>query len=130
MDNATPESHPILDSMVDYALNYYRDVIKPKKCYRTPTIMERAALDDLARTLGILISNSSSEEIQNKVYEVGKRHDFPSLRAWFRALYEILLGQTEGPRMGSFICLYGLTETISLIERVLSGDDLAKDSSD
>ena len=129
-DDATPESHAILDSMVDYALNYYRDVIKPKKCYRAPTIMEHAALDDLARTLGILISNSTAEEIQNKVYEVGKRHDFPSLRAWFRALYEILLGQTEGPRMGSFICLYGLTETISLIERVLSGDDLAKDFPD
>jgi len=37
------------------------------------------------------------------------------------ALYEILLGQSQGPRMGSFIALYGLKETAALIRRVLAG---------
>ncbi|MCZ6447221.1 MAG: lysine--tRNA ligase, partial [Alphaproteobacteria bacterium] len=55
-----------------------------------------------------------------------KRHQFEDLRAWFRALYEILLGQSQGPRMGSFMALYGLPEPLALIERALNGDDLAE----
>ena len=123
--DATPERHPILDQLVGYALNYYRDVVKPTKRYRAPSADERAALEDLVATLAALPVASSAEDIQHEVYEVGKRHDFASLRDWFKALYEILLGQDQGPRMGSFIALYGLTETIALIHHTLAGDDLA-----
>ena len=64
-------------------------------------------------------------DIQTEVYEVGKRHDFENLKDWFRALYEILLGQSQGPRMGSFIALYGIDETVQLLERAVSGEDLS-----
>ncbi len=60
--------------------------------------------------------------IQYEVYEVGKRHGFEPLRAWFQALYETLLGQAQGPRMGSFIALFGRDETVALIEKVLAGE--------
>ena len=70
------------------------------------------------------VHDAEAEAIQFEVYEVGKRHPFPDLRSWFKALYEILLGQSQGPRMGSFFALYGLAESIRLIERALAGEDL------
>ena len=71
-----------------------------------------------------LAPGASAEDIQNIVYAVGKRHPFADLRAWFQALYETLIGQSTGPRMGSFIALYGVKETIALIQRVLAGENL------
>jgi len=123
--DAAPESAPILDQLVALALNYYRDFVKPNKIYRQPNEMEGAALQDLVTALEVLPPDASAEAIQGEVYEVGKRHEFENLRDWFKALYETLLGQEQGPRMGSFIALYGISETIALIKRVLAGDDLA-----
>ena len=89
--------------------------------------MERSALEDLKAELSALPADADSELIQNRVYEVGKRHPFENLRDWFRALYEILLGQSQGPRFGSFVALYGRDETVALIGRALAGADLAAD---
>jgi lysyl-tRNA synthetase class 1 len=122
---ATPQSSPFLDKLVGHAIAYYRDFVKPRKRYRSPTEMERAALSELLAALDSLPADASAEAIQNEVYEIGKRHAFPDLKAWFKALYEILLGQDQGPRMGSFIALYGRAETASLIRRALSGEDLS-----
>jgi lysyl-tRNA synthetase class 1 len=125
---ASPETMPFLDKLVDHAVAYYRDFVRPNKSYRHPTEVERAALADLAETLRGLdlaapdgsADGSNSETIQNIVYEVGKRHPFAELRAWFGCLYQVLLGQQEGPRFGGFIALYGVTETIALIEAALA----------
>ena len=106
--------------LVDHAIAYYRDFIRPAKRYRDPTSMERGALEDLARTLAALPAGESTELIQNAVYEVGKRHAFPELRAWFRCLYQILLGQEDGPRFGNFVAIYGVPETVALIEAALA----------
>jgi lysyl-tRNA synthetase class 1 len=122
---ATPQSAPLLDRLVGYAIAYYRDFVKPTKRYRAPTEMERAALSDLLRELEALPPDASAEDIQNQVYEVGKRHPFADLKAWFQSLYEILFGRTQGPRMGTFIALYGVRETIALITRALAGEDLS-----
>ncbi len=123
---AAPENHPILDRLVGYALAYYRDFVKPNKHYRAPADMEREALEDLVTELEALPADASAEDIQTQVYEVGKRHPFEGLRQWFGACYEILLGQPQGPRMGSFIALYGRDETVALIRRALAGEDLAQ----
>ena len=123
--DAKPETHPILDRLMDFAIVYYRDFVKPAKTYRAPSSAERAALTDLDATLVALPAGASAEDIQTQVYEVGKRHAFADLRAWFKALYEILLGQEQGPRMGSFIALYGIDETVTLIRRALAGENLA-----
>ena len=122
---ATADSAPMLDRLLEHAINYYRDFVKPSKQYRPPTDAERAALEDLAAILEALPAESDGAAIQNQVYEVGKRHDFADLRAWFKALYEILLGRDQGPRMGSFIALYGKAETVTLIRRVLAGEDIS-----
>ena len=122
---ATPDNHPLLDRLVGYALIYYRDFVKPNKHYRAPEPVERGALEDLAAVLDALPASAPAEEIQNQIFEVGKRHSFDSLRSWFRALYEILLGQSQGPRFGSFVALYGIPETAQLIRRALAGEDLS-----
>ena len=120
-----PASHPLLDRLVGHALAYYRDFVKPAKRYRAPTAQERAALEDLLGVLERLPADADGEAIQTEIYEVGKRHGFANLRDWFKALYEVLLGQSQGPRMGSFIALYGVRETAALMRRALKGEDLS-----
>ncbi len=119
--DATPQSAPLLDRMVGYAVQYYQDFVKPEKKYRAPTEQERAALADLRAALAAMPAEADAEALQNKVFEIGKTHGFENLRDWFRALYETLLGQSQGPRMGSFIALYGVNESIALIDDALAG---------
>ena len=119
--DATPEAAPYLDRLAGHAVAYYRDFVKPKKTYRIPDDAERAALEDLVAALDALPSGASAEAIQTEVYEVGKRHEYGNLRDWFRMLYEVLLGQSAGPRFGSFVALYGKNETAALILRAVSG---------
>lgn len=122
----TPENAPLLDRLVGHALQYYQDVVLPMKQYRKASPDEADALLDLADRLARLPANSSAEDIQAVVYEVGKRDTFAHLKDWFRTLYETLLGQQQGPRMGSFISLYGLENSIALIRRVVAGEDLGQ----
>ncbi len=121
---AAPGASPFFDSLVGHAIAYYQDFVRPAKHYRPPAPFEQAALDDLADALRALPLGAEAGSIQDAVYEVGKRHPFPDLRAWFGCLYQVLLGQEEGPRFGGFIALYGVAETIGLIEekRAIAAD--------
>ncbi len=131
---ASPENAPMLEELIGHALAYFRDFVKPRKSYRLPDANERAALAELADWLDGFESEAVpgedrlaavAEAIQQEVYEIGKRHGFADdLRAWFRALYEVLLGQSEGPRFGSFVAYYGPAETTALIRRALNGERL------
>jgi lysyl-tRNA synthetase, class I len=125
---ATPETHPELDRLVGYAIAYFHDFVKPAKQFRPATEKERAAITELYEKLAALPAKAGGEEIQAVVYEVGKAHEFEPLRAWFAALYEVLLGQTQGPRFGSFVELYGIAETRTMIARILGLDADAKTS--
>src|SRR5690242_15001220 len=118
--DATPESAPFLDKLVGHAINYYRDFVKPAKKYRAPNEIERKALGELLSYLESAPAGATGEDMQTQVYEIGKTHPFPELRAWFKALYEVLLGQDQGPRFGSFIELYGRKETAELIRKALA----------
>ncbi len=126
--NASPETTPFLDRLVSYAVAYYRDFIKPHKRYRLPVADETPAFAQLRDELKKLPAGADAETIQAVVFDVGKRHPtvFPELKSWFQAQYEILLGQDQGPRMGSFIALYGVAETVAILDRVLAGEDLSK----
>jgi len=116
-----------LNELVHLALAYYRDFVKPAKQYRLPDAAERQGLEELAGWLERFEGGGRSGDeiaavIQEEVYEIGKRHGYAdNLRAWFKALYEILLGQTEGPRFGTFVAFYGPAETAALIRQVLDG---------
>lgn len=118
---ASPDSQPLLDRLAGYAINYYEDFVKPTKTFRAPTDQERAAmLELLAKLKAIPAGSQDAELIQNEVFEVGKTHGFDPLRAWFQALYEVLLGQSQGPRFGSFAAIFGIDRTIALIEEKLA----------
>jgi lysyl-tRNA synthetase class 1 len=120
MPAATPESYPFLARLVDHAIVYYRDFVAPKKQFRAATEAEAVALRDLAAQLKTLPADADAETIQNLVYAIGKEHKFAPLKAWFDCLYQVLLGQTEGPRFGGFIALYGIARTVTLIEASLA----------
>jgi lysyl-tRNA synthetase class 1 len=117
--------HPALDALIDHALAYHRDYVAPTLKRRTPTPEEAGALRDLdARLASLDTSGDLAAAAQNEVYEVGKAHyGQEKLRDWFKALYETLLGSEQGPRMGSFIALYGLDNSRALIEDALAGHD-------
>ena len=123
---ASPQNQPLLDRLADYAMNYYEDFVRPNKTFRAPDPRERAAMEDLvARFKALPEGCQDAELIQNEVFAAGKDAGFEPLRAWFTALYEVLLGQSQGPRFGSFAAIFGLPETIALVERALRGEDLA-----
>jgi lysyl-tRNA synthetase class 1 len=120
--DAGPEHNPRLDEQVRLAVAYYRDFVQPTKAYRRPTDAERAALAELETFLARQPEHADGETLQNEVYEIGKRHGFSNLREWFKALYEVLLGQSQGPRMGSFFALYGVANSRQLVRRALAGE--------
>jgi lysyl-tRNA synthetase class 1 len=127
---ASPATDPLLDTMVERAIAYYRDFVKPTRRFRAPSDVERAALGELEGALARLPAGAAADVYQNEVFEVGKRHFAKEqLRQWFQALYEILLGQSQGPRFGSFVALYGRDETIRLIGRGLKGELAASQAS-
>ena len=119
--DAAPDTHPHLDQAAGFAVRYYNDFVKPGRVFRLPDDRERAALEDLRDRLKAWDGGPDGEELQTMVFAVGKGHEFEPLRDWFKALYEVLLGASQGPRFGGFIALYGVAETISLIEDALAG---------
>jgi lysyl-tRNA synthetase class 1 len=128
----TPQTHPKLDAMVGYAINYYRDFVLPEKKFREPTEAERAALSDLRDALSQLRVDATAEQIQDVVYEIGRREPFldhkkkakdgkPGVSLdWFNMLYQVLLGQEKGPRFGSFVAVYGVQNTVDMIDGALA----------
>ena len=119
---ASAQTHPDLDQAAGFAVSYYNAFVKPNKVFRAPEANERAALEDLLARLKVWDGGLDPEELQSMVFAVGKDHGFEPLRNWFTALYEVLLGASQGPRFGGFIALYGVDETIALIEAGLAGD--------
>lgn len=117
---ASAGSHPLLDRLAGHALAYYEDFVKPAKTYREPVEKERAAMRDLADRLAVHEGPATAEDLQTLTFSVGKEHGFDNLRDWFQALYEVLLGQSQGPRFGGFIALYGVRETAEMIRDALA----------
>ncbi|MCZ4273281.1 lysine--tRNA ligase [Maritalea porphyrae] len=120
--DATPQNQPELDRLVGYAIRYFTDFVKPTKKFRAPSEQEAAAMAELATRLDDVEDATDADAIQSLVFEIGKKYEFEPLRNWFKALYQVLLGQDQGPRFGSFIALYGVTETKALIEKALAGE--------
>tara|TARA_Y100000590_G_scaffold405468_1_gene493800 strand:- start:2843 stop:4405 length:1563 start_codon:yes stop_codon:yes gene_type:complete len=112
--------HPILDNLIDYALKYFKDIVKPNKKYRKPNDKEKKALKDLVIRLKDCKDHMDPEEIQTIVYSVGKDNGYKeNLREWFKAIYEIVFGDQDGPRMGFFISFFGIRESIELINKYI-----------
>jgi lysyl-tRNA synthetase class 1 len=115
----SPETSPYLDKLVELSIKYYERFVKPNKNFRAPSDVERAAIVELRELLTKTNAQATAEEIQTEVYNIGMKHGFANLVDWFKALYQVLLGADQGPRMGSFIKLYGIENTIKLIDEKL-----------
>ncbi len=118
---ATPEANPDLDQAAEFAVRYFRDFVAPTRVFRAPSDQERAAMLDLVARLKAWDGGLDADALQTMVFAVGTEHGFDPLRNWFTALYEVLLGASQGPRFGGFIALYGVGETVALIEKALAG---------
>jgi lysyl-tRNA synthetase class 1 len=128
----TPQTHPKLNEAVGYAIHYFRDFVLPQKKFRDPSTEERKALLDLRDALSNLAPGSTAEQIQDVLYDVGRRPPFldekkkakdgkPGVSLdWFNMLYQVLLGQEKGPRFGSFVAVYGLKNTVDMIDGALA----------
>ena len=137
----TAESHPLVARLIERAVAYYRDRVAPQKQHRAATPEEAVAMRALAEALRERVTDleampaeERAKAIQDIVYDAGRREPFlePAKegrmgvsRAWFNALYQVLLGQPEGPRFGGFVALYGIAGTIGLIETALARDTAA-----
>ena len=142
--DASPQNNPQLDQAAGFAVRYFRDFVKPTRRFRLPTDRERAAMEELVaclrdadKALDVIARKNAQEGkdmplpavnwqddefLQSIVFAIGKTHGFDPLRDWFSALYEVLLGASQGPRFGGFIALYGIDESVALIEEGLRGD--------
>jgi lysyl-tRNA synthetase class 1 len=134
VEGVTPQSHPELDRLADFAVRYYEDFVRPTKVYRAPDEDERQALTALAEKLESLRGSADGEAIQNAALNVARAipryqdHQKKSPEggpgvsvAFFQMIYQVLLGQERGPRFGSFVELYGKTETVTLMRKALEG---------
>ena len=106
-DQINADNNPEFDRLIDFALNYYEDFILPKKKF-LEIVLENEVTE-----------NSSSEDIQTLLYEVGKKHEFENLKDFFKLVYQVMLGQDQGPRLGSFFKLFGLRETIDYLKKLI-----------
>jgi lysyl-tRNA synthetase class 1 len=128
----TKQTHPKLGKLVEYAIQYFRDFVLPEKKFREPTAEERKALSDLRDALANLSPDADAGAIQDVVYEIGRREPFldhnkkakdgkPGVSLdWFNMLYQVLLGQEKGPRFGSFAAVYGIDNTVAMIDGALA----------
>jgi len=115
--NISETEHPIFDNLITYAIKYFKDVIKQKKKYKKPNNKEKNALKALVNTLETCNDKMTPEDIQTKIYTVGKENGYKeNLRDWFKLIYEVVFGDENGPRMGYFISFFGVNETKQLIE--------------
>ena len=108
-----------LAAAVARAARYFTRRVAPDRKFRNADPKESAALADLRSELLKLDYGTDAEDLQKLVYAIGRKHAFEPMRDWFRAIYEVLLGSSQGPRFGGFIALYGVKPTADLIEERL-----------
>jgi lysyl-tRNA synthetase, class I len=134
--SSSPETHPGLDKLVGYAVAYFRDFVAPRKRYREADDVERGVLKQISAALAQLPSDISADQIQHTLYDIAReipRYQDHSVKGstperpgvsneFFNMIYAILLGENHGPRLGSFIAIYGVDETRKVIDKALANE--------
>ncbi len=115
--NISENNYKIFDKLIVYAIKYFNNIIKKNKKYKKPNEKEKTALEKLILSLEKCQNNMKPEEIQTMIYTVGKESGYEkNLREWFKLIYEVVFGDENGPRLGFFVCFFGVNETIKLIK--------------
>ena len=119
--NIKEENFPIFDKLVEYSIKFFNQVIKQNKKYKKPNVEEKKALEELVKALSDCNDKMLPEEIQTKIYSVGKENGYKeNLRDWFKLIYEVVFGDVNGPRLGFFISFFGIKETQELISEKIN----------
>ena len=121
--DASDEEFAAADEMISFAGKYFDDFIKPNKKFRDPTATERAALEMLSARLKELGDGCEENDYQTAVFDAGKAQNYENIREWFKGLYEVVFGQSDGPRMGAFTRIFGALETAKMIDAALARAD-------
>ena len=125
-DQINSGKNPEFDRLIDFALNYYEDFILPKKKFLDVDSSNKEVFIDIINVLeNEVTEKSSSEDIQTLLYDIGKKHEFENLKDFFKLVYQVMLGQEQGPRLGSFFKLFGLRETIDYIKKLIDNQNLS-----
>ncbi len=117
---AEPEALTAAEAMIGHAARYFEDFVKPGKQFRAPTDRERKGLAMLSARLREIGEGAEEDLYQTAVFDAGKAQNYDNIRDWFKGLYEVVFGQSEGPRMGPFVRIYGAEATARLIEAALA----------
>lgn len=132
----SPQTHPRLDALVGYAIAYFRDFVKPSKHYRLADETETAAFKALDAALAALGDGASAEQVQDAALDVARaipRYHYMTAKGatperpgvsgeWWKAIYQVVFGEDQGPRFGSFAAIYGIAETRALLAKALAGE--------
>ena len=118
-ESLKPEINLEIDALIQFAINYYVDFVLPNKKYLEISKENLKIFEDLLLYLKSIKNDKTSEEIQTNIYSIGKKHNFSNLRDYFKLIYQVLLGLEQGPRLGSFVKLYGIEKTIQLLEKTI-----------
>jgi lysyl-tRNA synthetase, class I len=121
--NLSKGTYPLLDEMVKGAIFYYEDFVKPNKKYDTATDEQKKLLSGMKDKL-LSLADISAESIQNSMYDLAREFEITDTKILFQTFYSLLLGEKQGPRIGTFIALYGINETVSRIDKVLNNQSL------
>ena len=107
---------PFVEKLLEYGVIFYKTFILPEKKYRKPTDIEIVGFKKLIKMLEETDEKIEAEDIQTKIYDIGMSLEFEKLKDWFQSFYQVILGQDQGPRLGSFIKFYGIEKTIDLLK--------------
>ena len=118
--NIQRKDFPFINKLLEYGVVYYKKFVLPNKNYRSPSELEIDGFKKMIKMLSGINKDSEAEEIQTKIYEIGMSLNFENLKDWFSAFYQVILGQDQGPRLGSFIKFYGVEKTIELLEEKIN----------
>jgi len=110
------------ERLIENAMAYYREVLLPERTVESADHQLDEAVaalrDELARRAEAG-APADPDALQTMVFQVAKDREIRT-RDWFRALYRIFLGQSQGPRIGSFIALLGYATCVERLNAHLA----------
>jgi lysyl-tRNA synthetase class 1 len=105
-----------LQKRIEYALNWTGDFDEIKETNVELSVEERKAVLELAFALQ---NEENPDNIQNAIFNAAKDNGIKP-GAFFKVLYQILMGAPQGPRLGPYVLAMGKQNVISALQRVLS----------
>lgn len=109
-DKSVSEDESVIKPLIEKAQAYHRDYLIHNQEFKAPSGEMMPAVETFIEWLeeyGV----ENATEIQNAAYKVTNDLEV-NQKEFFRTMYELLVGQPKGPRLGTFIALYGVENSL------------------